>query len=82
MSELIETVRKVQVIFPDHIGVPDSFTLPGQIGPLQREGSVASGIARFASIEEREIYRRQTDKQVGVFNLNLEDLFVEIIRKN
>lgn len=81
MSELVETVRKVQVIFPDHTGIPDSFTLPGQIGPLQREGSVASGIARFSSIEAREIYRRQTDMQVGVFNLNLEDLFVEIIRK-
>lgn len=82
MSELTETVRKVQVIFPDGEPVPSRFTLPGQIGPLQREGSVASGIARFSSADAREIYRRQTDKQVGVFNLNLEDLFIELIRQS
>jgi len=82
MSELTETVRKVQVIFPDGVSVPEEFTLPGQIGPLVREGSVASGIARFTSTDEREVYRRQTDKQVGIFNLNLEDLFIELIRKN
>ncbi|NWK55723.1 ABC transporter ATP-binding protein [Verrucomicrobiaceae bacterium N1E253] len=80
VAELTETVRKVQVIFRDDQPVPSDFTLPGQIGRLQREGSVVSGMARFASVEERETYRRQTDKQVGVFSLNLEDLFIELIR--
>lgn len=82
MSELTATVRKVQVIFPEGVDVPEGFVLPGQIGPLVREGSVASGVARFKSVEEREAYRRQTDMQVGIFNLNLEDLFIELIRKN
>gem|GEM_PF-3623224 len=82
MCELTEMVRKVQVIFPEGVAVPQGFELPGQIGRLVREGSVASGVARFKSMEEREAYRRQTDKQVGIFNLNLEDLFIELIRKN
>jgi len=82
VSELTETVRKVQVIFPEGESVPADFALPGQIGSLLREGSVASGIARFASVNEREAYRRQIDKQVGVFSLNLEDLFIEILRSN
>ena len=82
MSELTETVRKVQVIFPDAADVPEGFSLPGQIGALSREGAVVSGIARFRSVDEREAYRSQTDKQVGVFNLNLEELFIELIRKN
>lgn len=81
LSQLTETVRKVQVIFPQGTGVPDDFTLPGQIGPIMKEGSVATGIAKFASLTERNNYNQRSDIQVGIFPLNLEDLFIELIRK-
>ncbi len=78
LIELSECVRKVQVIFPKGTNPPADFTLPGQIGSLTINGSILTGTAKFDSLDQLDSYARRTDVQVGLFPMNLEDLFIEL----
>jgi ABC-2 type transport system ATP-binding protein len=76
LEHLQQTMRRVQVIFPDPSPPPD-FVVPGAIRS-QVVGPVVTAVARVANDEQLDPVRRLPGARVQVFPLGLEEMFIEL----
>jgi ABC-2 type transport system ATP-binding protein len=76
LDELQSTSKRVQVIFPGE-SVPDGFRVPGAVRQ-QVSGPVATAVAKIDSATALDEPRALEGVRVNVFDLGLEDIFIEI----
>jgi len=76
LEHLQQTIRRVQVIFPD-ASPPSDFVVPGALRS-QVTGPVVSAVVQVANDEQLDPLRRLPGVRVQVFPLGLEDLFIEL----
>jgi ABC-2 type transport system ATP-binding protein len=76
LEHLQQTMRRVQVIFPD-ASPPADFVVPGALRS-QVTGPVVSAVAQVANAEQLDPVRRLPGVRLQVFPLGLEDIFIEL----
>jgi len=76
LEHLQQTIRRVQVIFPD-LSPPPDFAVPGAIRS-QVTGPVVTAVAQVANDEQLDPVRRMPGVRVQLFSLGLEDIFIEL----
>ncbi len=76
VEELQQTMRKVQIIYPDDRG-PEGLRLPGLIRQ-ETVGSVVTAICRLANDQQLDFLRSEAGVRMEIFPMGIEDIFVEV----
>lgn len=76
VDELQQTMRKVQLIFPDG-QVPSGLRLPGLIRQ-EVVGSVVTAVCRLANERQLDFLRQDAGVRVELFPMGIEEIFVEV----
>src|SRR4051812_36504204 len=80
LDELQASFRRVQVIFPGE-APPPQFSIPGAVR-ASTSGPVVTGVTEYFDAEHLDALQRWPGVRVQAFPLSLEEVFIEIVRRN